>query len=70
MAKINEAQSKINTNVDNLVTLKFLNFSLKLASRLHKEPRALMSEIITKNDIEVAKKFFKIDSVEPVQEMK
>jgi hypothetical protein len=48
--------------VRNLVTLNFLNFSLKLASRLPRESRALMSEIITPPDIETARKHFKLDT--------
>jgi hypothetical protein len=43
------------------VTLYFLNFSLKLASRLPRESRALMSEIITPFDVETARKHFKLD---------
>ena len=43
------------------MTLHFLNFSLKLAGRLPRESRALMSEIITTSDIETARKYFKLD---------
>jgi hypothetical protein len=43
------------------VSTNFLNFSLKLASRLPRESRALMSEIITPLDIETARKHFKLD---------
>ena len=46
------------------MTLHFLNFSLKLAGRLPRESRALMSEIITTNDIETARKHFKLDDKE------
>jgi hypothetical protein len=54
--------------VRDVVTLNFLNFSLKLASRLPRESRALMAEIITPSDIESASKHFKLDTLQNVEE--
>ena len=45
-----------------------MNFSLKQASNLPRESRKLMTELITEEDIEEAKKHFDIEIVPPQQQ--
>lgn len=58
--KISKATPKIEENVKQLVTLDFVNFSFQQASKLPRESKNLMTELITPEDMEKASKYFQV----------
>jgi hypothetical protein len=60
--KIHKARDNIESNVKKVITQQFINYSITTGSRLPRESRALMTELITNADIKEASKYFDLDS--------